>query len=384
MAVVLFSVRVAYAQGAGGAAPPQEGEPPPPQEGAPPPQEGEAPQEGEPHPQPPPDEIAVPDQEGAVPEQEGQVPLQEGEAAPPEPAPPAPVPVTPPPLTPESEPAPSPVEVPPEPPPDLKVVVKEEQPAAPAPEEPVVKPRDCKSRWGCWDLLHTSKDTVLGGRASLGYAAHPHDDALTAGFMALYLTEHFATHDYMAVHFAGTGGLGRGLAATEGIVALNLDFGFRANVSEVSGPFVRVGVNGFLMGHSEFHVGVLEPFQGRAGYQYLRGDVLVEAGLTQGFVPIARYGVTDGRLDLSRTTELGAYTALRLPPYRANVSFMELLPGTGQGHQTLLITRALVCNNQLAVTLCADVLYTRGQVEEHDRHVLGQAVQGGVTIGLSP
>ena len=258
----------------------------------------------------------------------------------------------------------------------------------PEPEQPRAqvgpKDRDCKSRWGCWDLLHTTKNTVLGARSSLGYFKHGSEDALKASFMAIYLTEHFATHDSMTVHFAGTGGLGRGLAGTEGLVGVQLDFGFRARVTEVSGPFVRVGVQGALSGHREFKLGVLEPLQGRVGYQVLKGDMLIEAGVTQGFVPLASYRVGDAELDLSRSTELGAYTALRLPPYRVNASFMELLSGAGRSAPKLSIARALVCSNELAVTLCADVLYTGGRVEEGARRTLGHGIQGGVTVGLSP
>jgi hypothetical protein len=275
----------------------------------------------------------------------------------------------------------------PPPPADLKIVVKEEETAEPeatAAPDAAPKERDCKSRWGCWDLLHTTKGTVLGGRSSLGYVKHRGEDALTAGFMAIYLTEHFATHDHMAVHFAGTGGIGRGLAGTDGIIALALDFGFRADVTEASGPFLRFGVQGLFTGNRNFHVGVLEPLQARVGYQYLKGDVLVEAGATQGYVPLARYAVLDERLDFSRSVELGGYAALRLPPYRVNVSLMDVLKGAGQGGTSLLIGRMSVCSSQLAVALCADALYTRGQVTEGPPRPLGHTVQGGVTIGLSP
>jgi hypothetical protein len=398
MAVVLFSVQVVSAQDADSEAPPQEGEaPPPPQEGEPvappqegeppaPPQDGDAPQEG----QVPSQEGEPPTQEGAVPSQEGDAPAQEGETqAPTAPAPSVEAPGLP---TPTQEPpAPTPVEPPPPaepvPPPGKDVVVfVDEEPAEPvaASDAPLAKPAGCKSRWGCWDLLHSTKGSVLGGRGGLGYSWHKRENSLDAGFVAIYMTEHFATHDYMTVHFAGVGALGRGTAGTEGIVSVALDFGFRAKVSELSGPFLRFGMQGFLFGQSDFHVGFLEPLSARAGYQYLNGEVLYEFGLTQGFVPLARYSVLEGSLDPSRSTELGGYAALRLPPLRINGSFMQLLSGRGARADTLQMGRLSVCSYELTVTLCADAMYTRGRVYQGTRGMLAQGIHGGITIGLSP
>jgi hypothetical protein len=254
----------------------------------------------------------------------------------------------------------------------------------PAVDEAVKESVNCEERWGCWDLLHTMPGTVLGVRATLGYVWNQRKDQLGAGFTAVYLTEHYATHDAMTVHFAGMAALGRGTQGTEGGLRVALDFGFRAKVSDVSGPFVRVGAEGLLFGHNALFVGMLEPLKGRVGYQYLRGDMLVEVAVTQGYVPLARYEAVGGRLDLSRSIELGGYVAVNVAPLRGTLSFAQLMSPEGDKHD-LQIGHFALCSDELEITLCADLWVTSGRVDMGARgRLLTQALYGGIIIGLSP
>jgi hypothetical protein len=311
-----------------------------------------------------------------------------GECTLPTPAPEeaAPEPVPPPP----SQPA-APVTAPtPEPAPAEVVATEEaqipEQVATEAPPPPACDPLkedcSCPANWGCWELLYTTKGTVLGGRVSLTYGDANTHKRVQTGFQTFYSTEHFATRKYLTLHALGFGSIGGGTAGTEGSLGLGLDVGFRGEVTEQSGPFVRLGMAGLLLGNSAFYVSYFEPMQERVGYQWLEGDTLFEVGATHGTIPVARFN--PGRhvhRDLSRSNELGGYAAVRYAGFRVNATFMHIL---GDGRNDVELARSMICSYQLGIALCADALFARGRASQSGQSEMTNTLYMGLTVGLSP
>jgi hypothetical protein len=260
------------------------------------------------------------------------------------------------------------------------------QPTVQAEEPEPEREVDCETRWGCWELLHTVRGTVLGTKATVTYGAKKGADSLAAGFVATYRTEHFATHEHLAVHFAGSGSLGGGSAGNEGSLALGLDFGYRANVSERSGPFLRAGLNGLLLGNQALYLAMFEPLQARVGYQLLDENWLLEGGVTQGLIPLGSYRPgASGRRTLARATELGGYVTLHLDPIRFDAAFMHVFAQDARERGDLELTRGAFCDYRLKVTVCVDAMLIRGKARFESRaERMTTSLYTGLTLGFSP
>jgi hypothetical protein len=252
--------------------------------------------------------------------------------------------------------------------------------------DPATEQCPCEQEWGCWELIYTTKGTVLGVKATLTYTEGAGEDDLDAGLVTVYSTERFATRNSLSVHFLGFASIGGGTAGNEGALGGSLDFGWRGFVTDKSGPFLRVGLSGLLIGHDAFYVSMLEPFQGRAGYQILDGDRVLELGMTHGFIPVGRFDPgREARRDLGRSKELGGYAAVHYSGFRVDASFMHVFDAEpGFDRDDVELARALFCNYQLAVTICADALFTRGEANVRGRERMTHSLYMGLTLGLSP
>jgi hypothetical protein len=354
VALVLVACSTAHAQD------PEEG--PPTLEGTPPPPaEGQAP--------------ALEDPE------QGQLPGQP-QPAPPQPAPEAPAGQPPAPAEqppPAEEPAAQPMEEP--------TVTFSEAPAEePHQCNPLLESCGCPKNWGCWELLYTTPGTILGAKLTVTYASANAPDELDMGFVTFYSTEHYAARDNLSVHVRAFGGIGGGSANNEGSLGFDLDVGWRGKITETSGPFLRVGLNGMMMGHRAYYLSLFEPFQGRVGYQILDGDNVIEVGMTNGFIPVGHFdpGLHVTR-DLSRTKELGGYAALHRQSYRADASFMHIFdPEGGRDRDDVELVRGMYCDYRLGITLCGDALFTRGEALKAGHERMTNSLYFGIVIGLSP
>jgi hypothetical protein len=367
---------------------PQEGEPEPPQQGQPesppasaPPPELEDPEAGfgapagEEEPTPPAAEPTVPAQTSEpTPDAQGE-PRPDAQAPPEGEATPAAGPPA------EEEHA-----VVFAPAPEEEAAQEAEQPPTEEPCDPTKETCACPKNWGCWELLYTTKGTILGAKATITYSDANGAEGFDAGFITFYSTEHYATRDNLTVHVLAFGGIGGGTAHNEGSLGFGLDFGWRGSITETSGPFLRVGMGGMMTGHRAFYLSLFEPFQGRAGYQLLDGDTVLEAGITHGIIPVGRFDPGEhARRDLSRTKELGAYLALHREDYRADATFMHVFdPEAGKDRDDVEIVRAMYCDYRLGFALCADGLFTRGEARKAGRERMTNALYFGITLGLTP
>lgn len=230
-----------------------------------------------------------------------------------------------------------------------------------------------------------AKGTVLGVKTTVTYVNEDGRDLPAASFVTTYLTERYATRAGLALHFAGAATVGGGTASTETSGSATIDFGFRGVVSPRSGPFLRAGMTGMWLSNERLRLSMFEPLQGRIGYQILEGEKVWEAGMTQGLVALGNYRPGSGVRKLSESVELGGYVAVHDTPFRVNASFAHIFPRATDRGGDLDLGRAAYCDYRLAVTLCADLLYVRGDADLRDRSArLTHSLYTGLTIGLSP
>ncbi len=247
-------------------------------------------------------------------------------------------------------------------------------------------PLDCRKRWGCWEFMHASQGTVLGLRTTVSRVGGQVPDSLDASVLSAYATEHFATHEHLTLHFSAFASLGGGTARTEKTLGFNLDFGWRAPVTQTSGPFLRAGTGFQYLDHAVLDLFLFEPLQARAGYQILDGKRLIELGLTEGLIPLGHYGPgPDAERSLNRATELGGYAVVQVHPLRASASLMHLFPEAGTPGGDLNLARVAACTYQYIVTICGDVMYMRGAADLKGAHGrMTYTLYSGITVGLSP
>ncbi len=251
--------------------------------------------------------------------------------------------------------------------------------------DPEVEDCGCHKDWGCFELVYMAKGAVLGVKSTITYVNEAGRDLPAASFATTYMTERYATRNGLALHIAAAGTLGGGTAGTETAGSATLSFGFRGVVTEKSGPFLRAGMTGSWLSNARLRLSIFEPLQGRIGYQILEGDDVLEIGMTQGLVALGSYRPAAGTRKLSESIELGGYGAWLRDPFRVNASFMHIFPQATDRGGDVDLGRIAYCDYRLAVTLCADVLYVRGDADIADRQDrLTQSLYTGLTIGLSP
>jgi len=245
--------------------------------------------------------------------------------------------------------------------------------------------RACERNWGCWELFYSTPQSLLGLRATLSRSEV--DDtraARDASLLVVYETQQHGVRNEVSAELALAGALGGGSAGSEGSLAGVLAIGWRPPVTEHSGPFVRFGWRGAMLGHEKLRVRVLEPLHARMGYQYLLDDVLLEAGLFSGLAVMPRYDVGGpGRWRRDEAATLGGFARLRMAAYRFEANITHLLASDTQ--PALDVARAALCGYRWSVALCAEAWLARANLSlpagplEH-----ASSVYGGLTLGLTP
>ncbi len=254
-----------------------------------------------------------------------------------------------------------------------------------APCDPQEQSCGCDENWGCFELVYMAKGSVLGVKATVTYVKEDGRDVPAISFVTAYKTERYATRDQLALHFAGTGTLGGGTAGNEVGGSATVDFGWRGIVSKTSGPFLRAGMTGMSISNDRVRLSIFEPLQARVGYQTLDVDKLWEAGMTQGLIALGSYEPGNSVRKLSEAVELGGYLAVHNRLFHVDASFAHLFPQATDSGGDLDLGRLAYCDYRLVVTLCADLLYVRGDADSDGRaDRLTQSLYTGFTIGLSP
>ncbi|MFI5308072.1 MAG: hypothetical protein ACHQ53_12000 [Polyangiales bacterium] len=242
----------------------------------------------------------------------------------------------------------------------------------------------CTQELDCFALWYTAPGAVLGVKTT---ASHVQPSRrVEAGVLTSYTTELYATRRWLTGHLLAFGSLGGGTAGTEGSIGGSFDFGWRAPVRETSGPFARAGVSGVLLGHDRLRVSLLEPVQGRLGYQFLDGDALIETGFTTGYVALGRYepGLDRSRR-LSSAMELGGYVAAHTDRFRVDAALHSLGPSARGPKSGVSLVSASVCAYPRPLAVCAELWYMNAVVGVRGAgSKLTSAVYSGLTLGFTP
>jgi hypothetical protein len=203
--------------------------------------------------------------------------------------------------------------------------------------------------------------------------------------LTTYATEHFGTRRGLAAHLSLFGGIGGGEAGTEGNLGGNADVGLRLDTSPTSGPFLRVGPNGFFYGNAALQLGLIEPLQSRLGYQTLDGDFLVEWGATLGMSFAGRYAAADAHRDLGRALQLGGYFVLRFAAFKLDANLMQLATTSAVQGNGVWLGRAAFCGYPRPLAVCVDLLAARGEgsTSAAARQAM-RALYAGIGVGLTP
>jgi hypothetical protein len=252
---------------------------------------------------------------------------------------------------------------------------------------------ECARDASCWDLafLSSGKTTLLGLTATLTSITLAGADRLETGVLASYRAEVYRASGMLNSHVSVHGALGAGSAGTEGALGGAIDFGLRVPVSLVSGPVLRIGPSGWLLGHDALQLSLLEPVRLSAGFQRLTGGTLLEGGLTAGLLGSGRFAAAGGSTGLAGAFELGHYLAVHLDAFRFDGRVIYVQPGPFGSTSELGIVQLEGCAYPRPIAACIDVRYLQSQLalsaprlDGRSRRQTVRVLYGGFTLGLVP
>lgn len=243
----------------------------------------------------------------------------------------------------------------------------------------------CAHDWGCFALFYTAKGSVLaiGGTAThVSGGASERDDA---GVVTSYRTEHFSTLRGLAGHVQLSFAIGGGTAGTETDLRGSVDFGMRLAMTDTSGPFLRAGPSGLLVGHRRLSLSLIDPLQARVGYQSLDGDALVEWGLLFGRSWAGRLAAAGLSRELGNAWSLGAYFVARMSDFRIHGSLLQLVTTSAVPAAEVWLGQLGLCGYPRPFALCFELLDARG--DGSTRAGARRAIRtryAGLALGLTP
>lgn len=253
----------------------------------------------------------------------------------------------------------------------------------------------CAREATCWDFafLSSGRTTLLGITATLtALTSGDAGDPIEAGTIVSYRAELYRARGKLISHILAFGAIGGGSAGTEGALGGAIDFGVRVPVSLVSGPMVRIGANGWLLGHDALQLSLIEPLRLSAGFQRLIRGTLFEGGLTTGLLGSGRFAAADRSTSLAGAFELGHYLAVQLDAFRFDGRVTYVQPGPFGTGAELGIVQLEACAYPRPVAACVDLRYIQSQLAGGTRASEGRNGQppttrvlySGVTVGLTP
>jgi hypothetical protein len=204
--------------------------------------------------------------------------------------------------------------------------------------------------------------SVTGVRASMTRIATPGATSSSLGLAVAGGVESYAldgtTHG--ALQFA----LGGGEAGFEGMLAGQVDLGYRIDVTDNQGPFGRAGFDGRMQGNDKLYFSSLELPRLTLGWQYLSGRMVVEAGARGGPILAGRYNPGDeGYRRLSGSLEYGGFASVQLDFVRVDLTAMRIdARNTGNG-RPVDVGRGSLCALAGKVGICADIMVLRGEAD---------------------
>ena len=187
-------------------------------------------------------------------------------------------------------------------------------------------------------------------------------------------------------HGSGYFMLGGGQGGFEGALASSVDIGYRIPVAEEHGPFGRIGIDGRLQGNDLLYFSMLELPRLSLGWQYLKGNTVLEGGARGGAILAGLYDPGDaGRRKLSGF-EWGGFVSGQVAFLRGDASFMRIeTPNTLNG-TPVDVARGQICGVGGKLGVCLDGMFFRGDAEMRaEASAIRTATSRyvGLTIGIT-
>jgi hypothetical protein len=176
-------------------------------------------------------------------------------------------------------------------------------------------------------------------------------------------------------------GIGGGGAGFEGALGGTYTYGLRVPVLEHQGPVLRAGIQAYMMGNDAFYSSLLELPQLNGGWQWSRGNAVIEAAATSGVALTGRF-----RAGASETRELagfayGGHLSVQVPWVRLSAVAERLPANDGQGPVDM--ATGSLCLVTSPIALCADARGQQGDARLANVEQQVRAFYGGITLGFT-
>jgi hypothetical protein len=200
----------------------------------------------------------------------------------------------------------------------------------------------------------------------------------------------YLTFGSVTMRGVGLTALGKGADGMEGYYSGDLSFGALLPVGPGHGPFLRIGMRGYMFGNERVWLSSFEAPTGEAGYQYLDGPWLFEAAGRIGLVGVGRHSVWTGDdlADLNRrklgqpSFAWGGHLALGYRAIRGELEYTRTNVADAIG-TPLHVWRASVCVRHEWIGGCFDHQVWRGDARMRDGTTPELSVAyGGLSIGI--
>ncbi|HRG99948.1 MAG TPA: hypothetical protein PLR99_27070, partial [Polyangiaceae bacterium] len=200
------------------------------------------------------------------------------------------------------------------------------------PPAPCACDTDCSP---CQDKPRTPGSFVVGVRAQSTQTDAP---ALAGGAgdaFGVSFAGRFESHNDESGLLASRGelgfGLGGGTGGVEGLFGGAVLVGVRVPVARVHAPFLRVGLAGEYQGNARYLWSRFDLPLGETGYQYVRGETLIEVGARLSPVLTGRFRAESATRVLSSAFSFGGFATARTGGGRVDLLYTRVQASDGLG-----------------------------------------------------
>jgi hypothetical protein len=145
-----------------------------------------------------------------------------------------------------------------------------------------------------------------------------------------------------------------------------------------------MGLHGYLRGNDSYYASLIELPQLQLGYQYMRGNTVVELGGKAGAVLTGRERIGDARRMLGTGLEYGGYGALQLPWMRAGLE-LSRLPVDDAVSTRVDVAEGTLCVRGAPFAICADAraAFTKAELSANEPASRVRSVYAGLLLGFT-
>jgi hypothetical protein len=179
-------------------------------------------------------------------------------------------------------------------------------------------------------------------------------------------------------------GIGGGGSGLDGALFGDWAGGVRVPLGRDHGPVLRMGLQGYLRGNDSYYASLIELPQLQLGYQYMRGNTVVELGGKAGAVLTGRERIGDARRVLGTGLEYGGYGALQLRWMRAGIELTRM-PVDDRVSTPVDVAEGTLCVSGAPFAICADAraAFTKAELSASEPASKVRSVYAGLLLGFT-